>query len=145
MNADRIDWNEYIRIPYQANGRTREGSDCYGWLRIVIQAEREIELPSWSDEYDDAISAARALKQHIDRGVDGHHWESVNKGEEQTLDGAIIWDRRPNSMVHVALVARPGTLIMMLNHRGALAQPYNGSDIVSRFWRDRIVEFRRLV
>ena len=139
-----VDWNRYMRIPWKEGGRGLDGADCYGWLRIVVLEEFGLDLPSWSNAYDGPVSASHTLQAHIDDEVEGLAWSPVGRGEERTLDAAVIWDRIPTSMVHVALVQKPGRLMMMLNHRGVLSQPYNGADIISRFWRDRIVEFRRL-
>jgi cell wall-associated NlpC family hydrolase len=45
---------KYIGIPFITNGRTMDGCDCYGLIRLVLRNEYEIELPELSDNYTDA-------------------------------------------------------------------------------------------
>lgn len=47
---------KYIGIPFVTNGRTINGCDCYGLVRLVLRNEYEIELPELSDNYSDALN-----------------------------------------------------------------------------------------
>ena len=44
-------WNRYIGTPFKAFGRTMEGCDCWGLLRIVYREAFGIELPSYVSDY----------------------------------------------------------------------------------------------
>jgi cell wall-associated NlpC family hydrolase len=46
----------YIGIPFVSNGRTREGCDCYGLCRLVLQEEYGKTLPALSDDYKNALN-----------------------------------------------------------------------------------------
>ena len=46
--------NKYVGIPFSSNGRTPDGCDCYGLVRLVLQNEYGIALPELSDNYNDA-------------------------------------------------------------------------------------------
>jgi len=47
---------KYIGIPFVSNGRTMDGCDCYGLVRLVFRNEYNIELPELSDNYADALN-----------------------------------------------------------------------------------------
>lgn len=42
MNLER-----WLSIPYEHMGRTVRGCDCWGFVRLVLKAERDIDLPSF--------------------------------------------------------------------------------------------------
>ena len=59
--------NKYIGIPFVSNGRTMEGCDCYGLIRLVLHNEYGICLPELSDNYTDAQNikeTARLFAEH---------------------------------------------------------------------------------
>lgn len=43
---------EYLRIPYLHRGRTFEGADCFGLIRLFYKHELEIDLPDYTEEYE---------------------------------------------------------------------------------------------
>jgi cell wall-associated NlpC family hydrolase len=45
---------KYTGIPFVSNGRTKEGCDCYGLVRLVLREEYGVTLPKLSDDYTDA-------------------------------------------------------------------------------------------
>jgi cell wall-associated NlpC family hydrolase len=47
---------KYVGIPFVSNGRTIEGCDCYGLVRLVLRNEYGILLPELSDDYSDALN-----------------------------------------------------------------------------------------
>ena len=63
------DWvKKYIGIPFVSNGRTMEGCDCYGLVRLVLRNEYGINLPELSDSYTDAQNikeTARLFAENI--------------------------------------------------------------------------------
>jgi len=69
------DFSKYIGIPYKNLGRTREGCDCWGLLRIIYQEEFDMILP----EYDGLI-LDDAEKLEIERIINSHRedWEQVD-------------------------------------------------------------------
>ena len=44
-------YNKYIGLPYQANGRTTSGIDCWGLAVLIYRDEFNIELPSFTENY----------------------------------------------------------------------------------------------
>jgi cell wall-associated NlpC family hydrolase len=53
---------KYIGIPFVSNGRTADGCDCYGLVRLVLRNEYGINLPELSDDYADAMNIAETAK-----------------------------------------------------------------------------------
>lgn len=53
---------KYIGIPFVSNGRTREGCDCYGLVRMVLFNEYEKRLPALTNDYSDALNVAETAR-----------------------------------------------------------------------------------
>lgn len=50
------DWvNKYIGIPFLSLGRTVEGCDCYGLIRLILLNEYNYQLPLFTEGYSDAL------------------------------------------------------------------------------------------
>lgn len=45
-------WNQYVGVPYLHKGRTREGLDCWGLVRLVYAEQFAIAIPSYVDDYE---------------------------------------------------------------------------------------------
>lgn len=51
-------WTQkYVGIPFKSGGRDSNGCDCYGLVRMILQNEYHIQLPSLS-EYTDALNSS---------------------------------------------------------------------------------------
>ena len=46
-----MDYNSYIGLPYESNGRTRAGVDCWGLVRLFYREQLGLELPDYSELY----------------------------------------------------------------------------------------------
>jgi cell wall-associated NlpC family hydrolase len=53
---------KYIGIPFVSNGRTLDGCDCYGLVRLVLYNEYGINLPELSNDYNNALNLAETAK-----------------------------------------------------------------------------------
>ena len=70
-----MNFNKYIGLPYQENGRTVDGVDCWGLARLFYKQELSIDLPDYSDLYvgswDEQVS--KLINYHKDS------WQQVSK------------------------------------------------------------------
>ena len=47
--------NKYVGIPFKSGGRTSDGCDCYGLVRMVLKNEYSLILPMLDGKYIDAL------------------------------------------------------------------------------------------
>lgn len=52
-----MDVNEYIDIPFKNKGRTKDGADCWGLVRIVLHEQFGVQLPDLLDGYNSAFNS----------------------------------------------------------------------------------------
>lgn len=100
------EFDPYVGIPYVDRGRTREGCDCYGLLRLVIRDLCAIELPSFSDRY--VTTADQAALAGLIAG-ELAPWSPVGLGDERPFDGVLL--RHGRSLSHIGLVVTAGRML----------------------------------
>ena len=101
---------KYVGIPFVSNGRTPEGCDCYGLIRLVLQNEYGIILPELSDDYTNALNVEQTAKlfaQHLPVIA------SVKLKEPRESAVVVLTERGKPS--HVGIVAGNGYIL----HTGA--------------------------
>ena len=72
-----MNFDKYIGLPYQENGRTEQGVDCWGLARLVYKQEFGIELPDYSDLYSGSWDeqVTKLINYHKDT------WQEVKQPE----------------------------------------------------------------
>lgn len=129
--ADPFD--EFVGIPFVDRGRTVDGADCWGLLRLALLKVAGLELPAYDEHY--ASCTERRANADMIQGSLGD-WQEVVRGREQRFDAIVMKDGRFDS--HIALVTRPGR--MLHTYQG-------GTSCVDRYayspFRERIVSFWR--
>lgn len=94
---------EYLNLPFQDRGRTREGVDCYGLVRLIYQERLKIELPSYTEAY--ATTADHEEIKALVRGEAGSRWRQIELAEAVTYDGLIF--RILGQPTHFGMVLDP--------------------------------------
>lgn len=128
-------------VPFVEHGRSRDGVDCYGGVRLYYAEEFGIELPSYTEAY----ASTRELAE-IHRAISGRVGDWIRiEGEADLLlgDVAIAWTARPDCWTHVGLYVGEDS-----GHRQILSwHDGHGYPVVEAadvgFWRNRIVGWFR--
>lgn len=127
-----IDFSKYVGIPFVDKGRTIEGCDCWGLLRLVYSMELGVQLPTFSEEYEscrDTKTTWGSFNAHL------ADWEQVQT--PVPLDG-IFFNVVRNP--HVGIVVANNFFL----HTTASTQSSTIERLDSPIWRNRIVSYHRL-
>lgn len=129
------DWAvDYVGLPFEAGGRGRAGSDCYGLLALVLREQFGKVVPAYDgigfeDGCDRAALAAFMEAHRMD-------WIEVPPGQEQPGDGILM--RMMGHPIHVAIVVAKGWMLHIEDGIDACLERYDGSK-----WQKRIMGFYR--
>ena len=116
----------WLGLPWAAGGRTREGCDCWGLVRLVYGAELGIALPGY-----DGVSPCAAELAEIDAliAAGSGDWRQV----DQPLPCDVLLFRRGRWRSHVGLHVARGRMLHMDEGGSQLVDP-DGP-----LWRSRFV------
>src|SRR5574337_1875031 len=130
--------SSYVGIPFLDNGRTRSGLDCYGLVRLVMQEQANILLPSYAEGYSDRDDTAR-IGGLLRAATEDDTWTKVPIGNERTFDVAEIYlpcIGHSLEPLHVAIVTTPGHLLDADPVHGVCVRRYQRTGgMLRQFWR----------
>lgn len=132
-----LDWSAaFVGMPYADLGRTRDGADCWGLVRLVYAEKLGIELPAFDGRY--ATTEARGeIARLISEQAAAGDWERV-EGRHRPFDLLVFRVGRYDS--HVGLNVRPGLMLHMAEEDQARVDSYACERWAKRFagaWRHR--------
>ena len=127
--------DDYIGIPFVADGRDRSGCDCWGLVRMVYQNELGIDLPVHSGALANTTAASLRRVAAVAAGEISRRWERVT--EPKAFDVALL--RRGKINCHVGVVAGPGIMLHVEDGIDAALEHYDGAQ-----WKEKIAGFFRL-
>lgn len=136
--------NNYIRIPFILRGRSHEGADCWGIIRLVLEEQFGIVVPSY-DELDyenikDTRKRWKILSEVILKGRDDtkNGWLQIIPGTEKP--GDILLIRQSGHYVHVGIVVIPNMMLHSEEGVGCVVENYAGLN-----WQRRVIGIYRNV
>lgn len=89
MGMVRVDdkYKKYRRIPFEEGGRSMEGADCYGLVKLILEQEHGVTgLPNYgpglSQKDDQDI-----IKSVFEEAIASESWEKLDEPEI----GCVVW------------------------------------------------------
>jgi len=122
-------YNKYVGIPYQDNGRTEAGLDCWGLVRLVYKREYGIELPSFDTQYlgsRDVDATSELLAQNRE------NWQP----DLSRTIGSVVLFRVLGRESHVGIYIGNNKFLHARENHSSVIESLNSS-----MWKDRVVGF----
>jgi len=108
---------KYIGIPFVSNGRTPEGCDCYGLVRLVLRNEYGVNLPELSDNYTDALNVKETARLFAEN-LPVLAAEKISGPEEK----AVVVITEHGVAAHIGIVAGSGFILHTGVKTGSVCQ-----------------------
>ncbi|MGD9767976.1 MAG: hypothetical protein AB7U62_10045 [Pseudolabrys sp.] len=115
-------WTDsYVGIPFLDRGATRDGCNCYGLVRLVLQERAGIALPTYSAVSATAVlAAARAFS----RAKLLPPWQPVAvRGPDEPSDVFLRHARSRIAAMDLVLMTRRGRAAEVDGHIGIMVTP----------------------
>lgn len=125
--------DDYTGIPFRADGRTRDGLDCWGLVVMVYRERLGIVLPEYPGAYPDDSPEALANAAGVAR-VERQRWTRVET--PRIYDVALL--RLQGLPCHVGVVVSRGQMLHVMAGIESVVEDYAGTH-----WRNRIEGFYR--
>ena len=119
--------NKYVGIPFKSGGRTSDGCDCYGLVRMVLKNEYSLILPMLDGKYIDALDT-ETTKELFRQYVPMICGKRIAEPEEKAI--AVI--KTQGLATHVALYAGDGFIIHARNKTGAVCERISSPFLTGR-------------
>ena len=119
--------NKYVGIPFKSGGRTSDGCDCYGLVRMVLKNEYSLILPMLDGKYIDALDT-ETTKELFRQYVPLLCGDKIEKPEEKAI--AVI--KTQGLATHVALYAGDGFIIHTMLNTGTVCERLSNPTLTGR-------------
>lgn len=102
--------NDYVGVPFEEKGRTREGWDCWGLVRSVYADHLGIELPLYLSAYE-TTEDSPAIAGQVDDARP--MWREV----EDPRTGDVVLCSVLGYETHVGILVEPGVMLHSMDGR----------------------------
>ncbi|OFX06356.1 MAG: hypothetical protein A3E78_11705 [Alphaproteobacteria bacterium RIFCSPHIGHO2_12_FULL_63_12] len=121
----------YIGLPYRANGRERDGVDCWGLVRLVLAEHAAVDVPDYGEvDAADLLRVAGRFRRDSQSGP----WRRVEPDQDQAFDVVLMKarvrenDRFARVPAHCGVIVRPGFMLHIQKKTMSAIVPYRDSD-----------------
>jgi sulfur carrier protein ThiS len=122
-------WSDkYIGVPYKPNGRDETGLDCWGLAHLVYKEQFNIDLPSFSEQYD--IDDDARIKDLISQYEEG--WELV----ETPSEGNLVLFKIFGELTHIGVMVNSTEFIHVRENSNTVKD-----NVENTKWKNRAVGF----
>ena len=118
-SSEGVYWSSYVPIPFEENGRGRDGCDCWGLVQLVYRENYGIELPDYRDDY-----GLEADERTLSR------WYEV----EEHRPGDVVLSTIDGTRLHVGVVVRPGIMLNTRRGVGTVIECYE-----TKLWKPKVI------
>lgn len=94
-------FDRYVGIPFKRMGRDRAGLDCYGLIRLVLEEQAGIKLPSYSEDDPDGWSIESHAIAH----------KKVSYTDARALDVAILYSNVRTGLIWKSVPCHIGVFV----------------------------------
>lgn len=127
------DWARYVGLPWEENGRTPEGLDCWGLYRWIIGMELGVWLPEKSTHYQ-STSDMEDLESAIN--AEREQWIEVDSDDVRPFD--LVNLRMMGHPVHIGIVVGHWFMIHIEDGEQSVYEAFNNLK-----WHHRVIGFYR--
>jgi cell wall-associated NlpC family hydrolase len=125
--------DDYIDIPFRFNGRTREGCDCWGLVKLIYKEKLGVDLPDYTGTYWNGLvsslkEVARLMKKEKDK------WQEIS--EPELYDVVLL--RVGGIVGHIGIILDKSRMIHITEGINSCVENYK-----SKLWKTRIAGFYR--
>lgn len=121
----------YVGIPFVDRGRTRDGVDCWGLVRLVYAEQFGILLPDLSDEYSASEDPQAASSVIFEKTTPGGLWRPVGN-DKPSLGSVGVFSIR-GLPAHVGIAVSDGLFLHAARGANSVIESWR-----SPIWRPRL-------
>lgn len=111
---------KYVGIPYESQGQTNSGANCYGLVVLVYKEELSVDLP-WFIDIDPERTEDRAEYQKVWKEWRVSEWIPVSPGAERAGD---VVDMKVLGLPHCGVVVGGGKMLHSRPQCGTSIESY---------------------
>jgi len=123
--------NDYTGIPFVDGGRSLDGADCWGLLKIVMEEHFHVVVPTYDEYvYGDEATKEAASKRLAEDSIKPP-WIKVDLEKARAGDALLM--RILGYPIHVSLVVAPCLMLHTVKGINSTIEEYD-----SYLWKKRI-------